>query len=539
MNNPFVLLLVFVCTFLFIGCGEKAQTNVEYGNENGILFVGNGTEPQGLDPHLTTGIPESNIVEALMEGLTSLHPDSVEPRPAAAESWTISDDGKSYVFKLRKDGRWSNGDPLTANDFVYGFKRALSPKLGNLYAYMLYHLKNAEAYHKGEIDNFDRVGVKALDNYTLELKLEHPTYFFLQLLSHHSFYPVHRATIEKFGGMDNRLSKWTLPGNYVGNGPFKLATWEVNKEITVEKNPLYWDAEAIKLNAIHFLPIENESAEERAFRSGQIHVSAIVPIEKIAIYQKESPELLRLYPIYGTYFYLFNTTRPPFDNKNVRKAISYAINRQQIVERVTKSGEVPAYSLAPPNPDGYAPEALMAYNPEKARQFLSDAGYPNGEGFPPFEILFNTHDGHRKIAIAVQQMLKQNLNIDVTLLNQEWKVYLTSTNNLDYDVARMGWIGDFADASNFFDLMLTGVGNNRTGWGNPEYDRLLREAKKATSKQERNKWFSQLNTILAEEMPIAPIYTYTNKHLIRPNVKNWYSNVLLRAEYQSVELENE
>ncbi|SMF38766.1 oligopeptide transport system substrate-binding protein [Alteromonadaceae bacterium Bs31] len=532
--------VVFLCATLSIspGCSKNKQTNVEYGNENGILFLANGTEPQGLDPHLTTGVPESNIVESLMEGLTSLHHDSVEPRPAAAENWTVSKDGKRYIFNLRKDGKWSNGDPLTASDFVYSWKRALSPRLGNHYAYMLYHLENAEAYHKQEIQDFTQVGVKALNDFQLEVKLNNPTFFFLQLLSHHSFYPVHPATIEANGGMDNLLSKWTLPASYVGNGPFVLKTWEVNKEISVAKNAQYWDAANVQLNGIHFFPIEGEAAEERAFRGGQVHSTYTMPIEKIATYKEKHADLLKIYPIYGTYFYLFNTTKPPFNDKNVRKAIALAIDRDRIVSRVTKSEEIPSHSLAPPNPDGYIPEQLFEYNLEKAQQYLADAGYPNGEGFPSFEILFNTHDGHRKIAIAVQQMLKQNLNIDVTLLNQEWKVFITTTNNLEYDVARMGWIGDVADATNFFELMITGVGNNRTGWSNEEYDQLMQQVTRTNDRTEREAIFAKLNALLADEMPIAPFYTYTQKIAIQPNVKNWHSNVLIRPDYKSVFLEH-
>ncbi len=538
MKHPVTIILLSFVLAVSAACSKNKQTNVEFGNENGVLFLANGTEPQGLDPHLTTGVPESNIVESLMEGLTSLHHDSVKPRPAAAESWTVSEDGKRYVFKLRENGKWSNGEPITAQDFVYSWKRALSPQLGNHYAYMLYHVENAEAYHKEEIADFNQVGVNALDQFHLEVKLNHPTFFFLQLVSHHSFYPVHPATIETHGGMDNRLSKWTLPGSFVGNGPFKLKSWEVNKEISVEKNPHYWDAEKVQLNGIHFFPIEGESAEERAFRGGQVHATYTMPVEKISVYKEKHPELLNIYPIYGSYFYLINTTRPPFDDKRVRKALAYAIDREMIVKRVTKGDQLPSYSLAPPNADGFAPEQLFDYDLEKARQLLAEAGYPNGEGFPAFEILFNTHDGHRKVAIAIQQMLKQNLNIDVSLLNQEWKVFINTTNNLDYSVARMGWIGDFADATNFFELMITGVGNNRTGWGKPEYDELMQQVNETNVRSEREALFAQMNAMLADEMPVIPIYTYTQKQAIQQNVKNWHSNVLIRPDYKSVILEH-
>lgn len=531
------IVLTLVVAFSITSCGQKQLSNVELGNKNQILHLGNGTEPQGIDPHLTTGMPEANITEAVLEGLTGLDAKTLEIHPAVAESWAISADGKSYTFKLRKDAKWSNGDTVIASDFVYAWKRALSPSLGNLYAYMLFYIENAERYNKSEITDFTQVGVKAIDDHTLSVTLKAPTHFFLQLLAHHSFFPVHPATIESFGGIDNRLSKWTLPGNFVGNGPFILNTWEVNKILTVKKSDTYWDAKNVTLQEIHFYPIEDTAAEERAFRSGQLHVTNTVPIEKVSTYHSKNPELIRSFPIYGSYFYLINTTRPPFNDKNVRKAISYAIDREQIVKRITKGGQLPSYSLVPSDPTGYKPSPLMAYDIKKAQAFLSAAGFPNGEGFPPFEILYNTQDGHRKIAIAIQNMLKRNLNVQVNLLNQEWKVYLTSTDNKEYDLARQGWIGDFSDPSNFFELMLSDIGNNRTGWKNPVYDQLMQEATHTADTEKRTAIFDRLNEILADEMPVIPIYVYTNSFLVQPSVRNWQQNVLIRPEYKSVRLE--
>lgn len=534
-------LLLSVGVFALSGCSEKSQTNVEYGNQNQILFIANGDEPQALDPHITTGAPDFHVISSLFEGLTTVDPKTLELRPGAAESWDLSDDLMTYTFHLQKNGRWSNGDPVTAQDFVYSWHRAMSPELGNQYAYMMYFIENAEEFGKGEITDFSKVGVKALDDKTLQVKLTAPTPYFLQILDHHTYFPVHPPTIEKFGGMNARVSKWTLPGNIVSNYAFKLKHWELNKVIEVERNEFYWDADVVKLNGIQFFPVNQQQVEERMFRSGQVHLTYTpqMAIEKIATYDAEEPELIHKDPGYSNYFYIFNTTRAPFDDVRVRKALSYAIDRESLVKRVTKGGEVPAYHFVPPDPEGHKPNSYFTYDVEKAKALLAEAGYPNGEGFPEFDILYNTHDNHRKIALAIQQMWHSSLNIQANLTNQEWKVYLNTQQNKDYNVSRKAWIADYLDPSNFYDLLLSYGGNNDTGWKNERYDQLVEEAQHELDTQKRFALYEEANKILADEMPIAPLYFMSDINLIRPNVKNWYGNVLQRHPYKTVYLENE
>ena len=287
-----LLVFITILSLMFIAsCGGENKTNVSEGTKNQILHFGNMTEPQGLDPHVVTGIPEFHIIRALLQGLTTEDPRTCEPIPGMAESWTISDDRKTYVFKMREGAKWSNGDPVTASDFVYSWKRLVSPGLACEYAYQLFYLKNAEKYYNGEITDFNEVGVKAIDDKTLEIQLNNPVPFFLSLLYHHSMYPVHPETIEKFGKIDSRNSKWTLPGNFVGNGPFNLKKWELNKIIVAEKNPLYYDAHRVKLKEIHFYPVEQQQTEERMFRAGQLHLTAYVPTEKIDPTYKDIKDL--------------------------------------------------------------------------------------------------------------------------------------------------------------------------------------------------------------------------------------------------------
>ncbi|MGH8244918.1 MAG: peptide ABC transporter substrate-binding protein, partial [Gammaproteobacteria bacterium] len=304
-------IFLLICAALPVSCTFHSESNVESGRRDQILHFGNGDEPQEIDPHVVTGIPEWHIIMALYEGIVSKHPRDLSIQPGVAESWTVSDDQTVYTFKIRRNAKWSNGDRITAHDFVYSWRRALMPAVGNLYAYMFYYIRNAEAFFTGKISDFNQVGVRAVDDLTLQVELVAPTPFFLQLLDHHSFYPVHPGTIEKFGAIDERGTRWTRPGNFVGNGPFKLKEWTLNRILVVEKNPMYWDADRVKLREIHFYPIPNTSTEERMYRAGQLHVTDKVPTDKIAVYRENDPGSLNISPYLGTYFYRFNTTKAP------------------------------------------------------------------------------------------------------------------------------------------------------------------------------------------------------------------------------------
>jgi oligopeptide transport system substrate-binding protein len=533
-------LKILICSLIVASasCSFNQETNVASGNRSQILHYGNGDEPQELDPHVTTGIPEFHIQHAIFEGLVSKNSETLAIEPGVAESWTVADDLKSFVFNLRENARWSNGDTVTAGDFVYSWKRALTPALGNLYAYMLYPLKNAQPYFEGTITDFSQVGVKALDDRTLKVELSGPTPYFLQLLDHHSFFPVYPPLIEKFHAYAERGTRWTRPGNFIGNGPFVLKEWKLNRILTIEKNPAYWDADQVRLNEVHFYPISNRSTEERMFRAGQLHITDRVPNEKIAVYRKNQPESLRITPYLGTYFYRFNTTVKPLNDIRVRKALSMCINRKQIVELITKGGEIPAYTFTPPDTNGYTSRAKMQYDPGAAQQLLSEAGYPRGRNFPTLDIMFNTDETHRKIAIAVQEMWKKNLNINITLSNLDWKVYLDNESNMDYQISRAGWIGDYVDASNFLEIFLTGGGNNRTGWSNKRYDKLVQESSMTADRNMRYAMLQEAEQILADQVPVAPIYTYTQVRLVSPSVKGWDYNILDQHTYKYVYLDD-
>lgn len=509
--------LVFACT--------PNNSRVEQGNMDGIFHVGNFAEPQTLDPHIHTGVPENNISMSLFEGLVSAHPETLEPMPGVAERWDISEDGKTYTFYLRKNAKWSDGTLMTAEDYVWSWERASSPMMGNEYAYMLFIIKNAEAWGTGKLDDFSEVGVKAIDSHTLQVELENPAPYFLSLLNHHSLYAVPKHVVLAHGNMTDQYTQWGRPGNMVSNGPFMLTEWKIYHQISVERNPHYWDADNVKLNGIVFYPVENFTTEERMFRAGQLHKTYEIPLDKVPHYRENEPEKFVNNAYLGTYYYQFNVTRPPFDDVRVRLAFALAIDRDTIASDVMHGVVDPSYTLTPPGVGGYYPPKLISYNPEEAKRLLAEAGYPNGEGFPEVELLYNTNESHRKIAVAIQQMWNTKLNVSIGLVNQEWKVYIDSRNRLDYDIARAGWIGDYVDPMNFLDLGLSTNGNNRSGYVVPEYDQMIMQTiPSARTPEERNKRFFDAETRIMTDLPFVPIYTYKTKYLAHPSVKNLHKN---------------
>jgi oligopeptide transport system substrate-binding protein len=519
-------------------CGD-VQTNTERAKHTGILHIGNGTEPVDLDPHIATGVPEHNIISALLEGLVAEHPKTLAPVPGIAKRWTISNDGKTYTFYFQDHARWSNGDPVTANDFVWSWQRLLSPAMGAAYAYQLYPLRNAKQFHSGEISDFSAVGVNAIDEKTLRVELEHATPYFISLLAHYSTFAVHPPTVLKFGAMTARGTAWTRAGNFVANGPFQLKRWRLNYLVEVEKNPYYWDSKTLKLNGIRFYPVTNAGTEERMFRTGALHLTASVPTDKISTYRENSAQLIHIAPYLGTYYYRFNANHPVLADQRVRRALSMTVDRQQIVEHVTKGGQRPAYVFTPPDTQGYfANSGALRYDIQTARQLLSEAGYPDGDGFPTLELLYNTSEGHRRIAEVVQQMWKKALNIDIELLNVDWKVYLSRSSSQNYDIARASWIGDYPDPNTFLDMFITDGSNNATGWSNQQYDTLIQRAAKTANQSQRFALFRQAEDILIAESPIIPIYTYTRVFLKSPDVEGWHSNVLDHHPYKHVSIKD-
>ncbi len=516
-NKAFSVLLAIV-----FSVSVSAQQAVSASAPPQVLNWGNGAEPKDLDPHIVTGVPEFEILQNLFEGLVGKDPRTLKPIPGAAESWKISKDGKTYTFKIRSNAVWSDGTPVTANDFVYSWTRLLEPKTASEYAYQGYYFKNGEAYNTGKLKDASQLGFKATDKRTLVVSLEHPVPFFLSLLYHHSLYPVPKQAIEKYG------ARWTRPENMVSNGAFVLADWEMNKVIKLKKNLKYWDAGKVALTDVNVYPTENLDTEEKMFRTNELQVTNEVPLEKLPFWQKDKSGVFQSYPYLGTYFYRLNVTKAPLNDKRVRKALNLAINRDELIKYVTKGNQLAATAFTPPNTAGYTPIPRLPSDLsrlDEAKKLLAEAGYPGGKGMPSIEILYNTHEGHKKIAEAVQQMLKQNLGINVTLLNQEWKVYLDSQRTLSYQIARAGWIGDYNDPNTFLDMFLTGGGNNETGWSNKTYDTLIGQAAQELNPKKRLAIFQKAEDILLDELPVLPIYIYKRNFLKSRSVVGWYPNI--------------
>jgi len=521
---------------LLTGCGQR-ETQVQQATREGIMIVGNGAEPQDLDPHTITGIPERNVVATLFEGLTRTDPTTLEPRPGVAERWDVSADGLQYTFHLRTDARWSDGTPIDATTFYESFKRHLTPTLASDNADNFYDVVGAEAYHKGQSTDFSTVGFRVIDARTFEVRLRNPAGFLLKTMASRTWYPVPLHAMAAHGDPYRQGSRWTRAGNLIGNGPFVLTEWEPNRHIEVRKSPTYWNRATVKLEGVRFIPIESLTAEEAAFRAGQLHKTEQVPLNKIAVYQKDEPDKIRIHPYSGVYYFNFNVKRAPFTDKRVRQALALAVDRESLIRNITKGGELPAYHFTPEGIDGYVSRARTRLDFDEARRLLAEAGYPGGQGLPPITLLYNTAENHRVIAEALQQTWKRELGVDLRLENQEWKVYLDTIENGDYVMSRQGLIMEPYDPAQFLKVFTSDSGFNRTGWSNPEYDRLFREAVKTVDQNARLEILQQMEAILTDEMPILPVYYYTSKFLIDPSVQGWEMNLLALGPYEKVWLQ--
>lgn len=513
----FLGLAAFLC-----GCGG----NVPEPNMDKIFHVGNRSELQDLDPHLCSGVAEFRALGALYEGLCTVDPRTLEPRPGAAATWTISPDGLVYTFQLQPAGKWSDGTPVTADDFVFSWQRMLTPALGAEYAYLLHALKNGKAYNEGKITDFALVGVKALGPLTLEATLEQPVPYFLSMQIHFAWHPVPRQVLERFGTAEQRGSAWTRPGNHVGNGPFKLRDWRPDEVLQTARNEHYWDAANVKPEGISFYPISNEQQEERRFRTGELDMTYTVPMHAITEYAEQRPAELVRAPYFQSYFYRFNCQKPPFNDPRVRLAFSLALDREEIARNVVKAGEAPARALVPPGAAGYTSAFQVTPDLDRARALLAEAGYPGGQGLPPLDLLYNTSETDKLVSEAVQRQWKERLGADVRLLHQEYRVYLASMSALDYDICRSTWAGDVLDPINFLECFLTGGGNNRAGYSSPEYDAAIHKAYAEADRAKRDTLLQAAERRLLEEAPIAPLLFMTQKFLLRPGITGADTNLL-------------
>jgi oligopeptide transport system substrate-binding protein len=491
----------------------------------------NGTEVSTLDPATVTGVPEGRVLRAIFEGLVVKDPLTLAPQPGMAASWEVSEDGLTYTFHMRDDARWSDGHPVTSEDFFYSFERFLNPGTAAYYAYQLWYVRGARAYTKevdedgAPINDFSTVGIHTEGPGTLVIELEAPTPFFVDLMGFYPLFPVSRRNIESAQELwpDSWEIRWLRAENIVTNGPYRVLHRRVNDRIRLIKNETYWDADNVALNTIDVLAIEQDATMLNVYLTGGADL--IDRVNTNVVREMMEREDFTPVPYLGTYFYRVNTTKPPYDDVRVREALSLTIPRAQIATDIMKMGQVPAYGLVPPGMPGYTSAECRKEDTERARALLEEAGFPGGEGFPAIEIHYNTSEAHAQIAQVIALAWQRDLGIRAKLRNEEWKVYLDTQNTLRFDVSRAAWIGDYVDPNTFSDMFVTGGENNKTGWGHPEYDRLITAAAATVDPAIRLEQLRQAEELLMKELPILPIYFYVTQNVVAPRLGGYYENI--------------
>lgn len=527
-------LLCLLAALALTGCAKKTEPAAAARETTQALRISQRNEPATLDPHLATLPDEFFIIRALSEGLVTPDPAGGEPRPALAESWTTSPDGRTWNFRLRAGALWSNGDPVTARDLVASFRRALHPGLAAPKAQMFHPVRNAAAFNRGEITDFAAVGFAAPDDRTFVVTLESPTTDFLALAASGPWIPVHARSVGAAAKANPRDPTWTRPGNYVGNGPFLLRKWNPNQRIVVTRNPSYWDAAAVRLEAIHFLAFDNGDAEERAYRAGQLDVTMAVPAPKLDAYRAERPRELVSVPLHETRHLVLNLRRAPLDRPEVRQALALALDRAELTDVILRGGQRPALSYIPPGLGGYAPEVLLAPDPARARELLAAAGFPGGRGFP--RLALSAWGVTAAIPETLQRQWRQQLGIEVAIVQREAKSHLAALAAGEFDLGFMTAIPDYDSAFDLFaDLMTVGAGNYPR-WSHATYDAEVAAARRTSDAAERLRLLRAAEARLLADLPLIPLYFNSQNFLLRPEVQGWQADALWTRFYQNVHL---
>ena len=518
-----VLALVVAATIgatLLVGCGDDSKKE----SSEQVLTYNLGADSKTLDPALNTAVDGGIVIANAFEGLcrTDENDKAIE---GGAKSWTISEDGLTYTFNLREDAKWTNGDNVTAHDYEYAWKRVLNPETGAEYAYQMYYIEGAEAYNTGE-GTEDAVGVKALDDYTLEVKLHTPTSYFLELTAFPCYFPVNKSVVEKDADWATKVD------TYVSNGPFKMTEWNMKDSLVFVKNDNYYNKDKVKLDKLVMKMVTDETSAYATFKAGDFDMIDVVPTSEIEAGLKDGSFVK--FDNLGTYFLVVNVTgenasddvKKVLTDKKVRQALNLAIDRDSIVKNVTKGGQIPAYSYVPegiPSVDGGDFASKEYFKPsgdvKEAKALLAEAGYKDGEGFPTITLLYNQEGSHGDIMQAIADMWKKNLGINVSLSQQEWKVFQTTRTQKQYQIARHGWSGDYVDPMTFLEMWTSASALNDAGFSNAEYDSVISDAISELDTKKREELLHKAEDILMDEMPIMPIYYYTKVKGIKPYVK--------------------
>lgn len=512
------LVLLAVSAFMAIAGANVAAAQ-------GIYHRGNTADPETLDPHKTSTVYEAHVLRDLFEGLV-IHNGKGEIVPGVADSWTSSADGLIHTFKLRRTARWSNGEPVQASDFVFAYRRIMNPETGAKYAKILYAIKGAESANKGKA-NVDDMGVRAIDAGTLELTLERPTPYFLELLSHQTALPLHPATVAKHG------SNFVKPENWVSNGPYVLKEFVPGSHIKTAKNTAFHDAANVKIDGVMFYPTKDTAAAIRRFEAGELHSNDDIPADQIKALKTKFGDRIKLAPYLGTYYLAVNTKKPPFDDVRVRQALSMAIDREFLADKIWGNTMVPGYSFVPPGIGNYGDPAFADYKEmspvdreDEAKALLKEAGFGPGDKPLKVEIRFNMTDNNRATIVAIAEQWKQ-IGIETTQIHTDAKTHFAHLRDGgDFDVARAGWIGDYSDPQNFLFLLESdAVGLNYAKYKNLDYDDLMRKAATETNLAERKKVLFAAETIFMRDLPYIPVLYYGSKNIVSPKLVGWETNL--------------
>ena len=487
-----------------------------------ILRRSNDAEPASMDPQLAQGMPEMHILRDMFVGLID-EDAGAHLIPGVAEKWDVSEDGKTYTFHLR-DNTWSDGTPVTAGDFVYAWRRGVDPAVGSKYSFFLYPVKNAKEIVEGK-QPLDALGVSAPDDKTLVVELNNPTPYFTGLLINAVTYPVPRHIVEKHG------KEWTRAEHIAGNGAYKMREWKPQSRIVLEKSPDYYGAQDVQLDKVIYYVSEDKNAELQRYRAGELDWTADVPNDQIKWLSENLGDELSIHNYLGTYYFGFNLTKEPFkDAPKLREALNLALDRDRIV-KLAGSGETPAYGFVTPGVSGYTPYTPdyaawdYAKRLERAKKLYSEAGYSKDKPFK-VELLYNSNDNNKKVAIAVAALWKEGLGVETTLTNKEWKAYLNDRREYKTQIFRGSWMGDYDDANTYLDLFISGGGSNTIGLNDPEYDKILAAAAAETDAEKRAALLQSAEKRLIDQNGLIPVYYFVSKHLVKPYVKGYEANVM-------------
>jgi len=528
-----ILVSLLLVPFVFANGGKEEESKM-------VLNWNLGADPKTIDPGLNGASDGAHIDNNMFEGLVREQAGKIIP--GIAESWNISDDGKTVTFKIRKDAKWSDGSNLTAHDFVYAWKRAIDPATGSEYSWIWEYTNVVGAMEAAYGDGpVDAVGVEAPDDYTLVVHLKNPTDYFVSLMSFFHFMPVKQSSVE--AGPDGAWAK--DPELAVSDGPYRLTSYTIGDGLTLEKNPYYWNADNVKIDVINVKFIDEASTAYTAYKSGEFDFLNDVPPSEVPRLIAEDPEFY-IFPLLGTYYYNFNMNLDMWKDVRVRRAMALAIDREKICE-VLAGGQVPAVGFVPPGfvdnegRDFFETAGTYGFYKDssgvaEAKKLMAEAGYPDGKGFPKFTLLYNTSEGHKLVAEMVQEMWKTNLGIECDLENQEWAVFQDTRSQGDYELARGGWITDFLDPMGLLAIFVTGNAYNDPKYSNPEYDALLDKANKTTGKEHYDALYAAQD-ILMKDLPVITVYHYTDTYLSSPPVKNWTRSQLGALDFSSAYVE--